>query len=201
MKARRNNKKIFKLNIVPNLFSIEESNNINDNFLKVLISDFPELENDIKYLINSFYDAKLYGSLINVKEINFLKIFNIFSNLTKDKNDFKYLVYQSDIKKLFSILNQCYLLNLKYDIVITNPPYMTHRNMDRKLVDYLKLNYSHYMMDFLAAFTKKCLGLTKVSGFTSLVTTHSWMFSSAYSDFRKGFPSPWVAPTRVTRIL
>ena len=46
---------------------------------------------DLNYIIDDFKDAKEYGSIINVKRINFNKIFNILSNfkLTTDLNRFK----------------------------------------------------------------------------------------------------------------
>lgn len=43
----------------------------------------------------------------------------------------------------------------KYDVVVTNPPYMGSSGMSTKLINYLKANYSTTKTDLFAAFIEK----------------------------------------------
>ena len=67
MKSRSYVRDFFKLNIHPSVFPIEESNNISNDFCKLLYDNY-ENNNEISYLINLFKDAKIYGSILNVKK-------------------------------------------------------------------------------------------------------------------------------------
>ena len=139
---------------------------------------------DLNYIIDDFKDAKEYGSIINVKRINFNKIFNILSNfkLTTDLNRFK---YQNEIRLFESILNQSIILSQKYYITITNPPYMGNKGMDSKLNNYLKINFKNTKKDLSTVFMEKSFEFTKKIGFISMINIPVWMFISSYEELRK----------------
>ncbi len=77
------------------------------------------------------------------------------------------------------------IMRRKYDCVFTNPPYMTRKNMQEPLSDFLEANYSEAKGDFYTAFIKRCLELTKDFGRFGLLTVHSFMFVSSYEKLRE----------------
>ena len=145
------------------------------------------IKKDVKELVEKFHDAKEYGSIIGLELIDSNSIFN---NIIKIKNtkysDFKSIKYQKEVvKTLYPILKQSIILSNKYDIVITNPPYMGGRGMNKKLYSYLKTNYPDSKKDLFAVFIEKCFELSAKNGFISMITMQSWMFLSSFEDLRR----------------
>ncbi len=76
------------------------------------------------------------------------------------------------------------LLSQKYDVVVTNPPYMGSSGMGGKLSQYVKDYYPDSKSDLFAAFIEKCGELLKPRGYQAMVTQHAWMFLSSYEKLR-----------------
>lgn len=76
------------------------------------------------------------------------------------------------------------LLSQKYDVVITNPPYMGASGMNAKLSDYVKENYPDSKSDLFAVFIEKCLQMAKKHFYTAMITQHAWMFLGSYEKLR-----------------
>lgn len=76
------------------------------------------------------------------------------------------------------------LLAQKYDIVVTNPPYMGSSGMGAKMSDFVKNNYPDSKNDLFAVFIEKCGELLKSTGYQAMITQHSWMFLSSYEKLR-----------------
>ena len=183
MKAREYHRRILTKGILPLLFSIEESNSISEEFIDELISQDKNNEKELKYVYNAFVDAKEFGSILYVKNINYNKINELLNTfeLNSNLNKFK---YQNDIKLFKNILNQLKILSKKYDVVITNPPYMGNNGMNPNLKKYIQTNYPLTKTDLFAVFLEKGLGMIKEYGFNCMVTMQSWMFLSSFEKFR-----------------
>ena len=184
MKARKYNRRILTKNISPLLCSIEETNSISEEFINELISQDKTIENDLKYLHNSFNNAKEYGSILDIKNINFKDIINIITSFELNKNNLIKFKYQNEIQLLKIILNQAKILSQNYDVVITNPPYMGNSGMNSNLKDYLKNNYSNSKSDLFAVFIEKCHNFSKTYGFVAMITQQSFMFLSTFEKLR-----------------
>ena len=76
------------------------------------------------------------------------------------------------------------LLAQKYDVVVTNPPYMGSSGMSAKMSDYVKNNYPDSKHDLFAVFIEKCGELLKATGYQAMITQHAWMFLSSYEKLR-----------------
>ena len=100
------------------------------------------------------------------------------NNLTKFK-------YSNEISLFKNIVNQAKILSKKYDVVVTNPPYMGNNGMNSNLKDYIKSNYPLTKTDLFAVFLEKGLEMAKKRGFNCMVTMQSWMFLSSFGKFRK----------------
>lgn len=120
-----------------------------------------------------YAEGQEYGSLLNVntlepkpQEPEEIDLFNI--NREKDVNtwNFKRLLHQ------------------KYDVVVTNPPYMGSSGMNTKLADYVKTNYPDSKSDLFAVFIERCVQMTKPNGYTAMITQHAFMFLSSYEKLR-----------------
>ena len=76
------------------------------------------------------------------------------------------------------------LLDRKYAVVVTNPPYMGSKNMSSSLKLYIDTYYPLGKPDIYASFILRCLELCSMNGRIAMVTQQSWMFSSGFEKLR-----------------
>lgn len=76
------------------------------------------------------------------------------------------------------------VLERRYDVVFTNPPYVSARKMNAEISGFLKANYKNAKGDLYAAFIQRCLELASDSGVVGMLTMHSFMFISSYEKLR-----------------
>ncbi len=76
------------------------------------------------------------------------------------------------------------LLDHKYAVVVTNPPYMRNGSMDTTLKSYLQQNYSSGKSDLFAAFVLRCAQLCQQDGRVAMVTMESWLFLRSFTELR-----------------
>ncbi len=130
LKAREYDKNIFNKEIVwkLNIMSIQESNLISD----VLLDNIQSENNKeyAKYLIDTFKNAKEIGSLLILNNNN-------YTNLKQELIDDNTIFGIELRKKLLPIIQIANILMNKYDIVVTNPPYMNNSVMSVHLKDYI----------------------------------------------------------------
>ncbi len=77
------------------------------------------------------------------------------------------------------------LLAQRYDVVVTNPPYMSRRNMNKELANLVSDEFPKGKGDLYAAFILRCLELTEEQGYVGMLTMHSFMFISSYEKLRQ----------------
>jgi hypothetical protein len=82
-------------------------------------------------------------------------------------------------------LNFLRLAQRRYDVVATNPPYMSRRNMSDIMARHLDDDYTESKGDLYAAFIARCVELTDPLGQTAMVTQQSFMFISSYEKMRQ----------------
>ena len=184
MKARKYNRRILTKGISPLLCSIEETNSISKEFIEELISQDKTNEKDWNYLYNIFKNAKEYGSILDIKNINFDELFNDICTYESNKNNLNQYKYQNEIQLMKNIIQQSKLLVKNYDIVATNPPYMGNSGMNPNLKDYLKKNYPNSKSDLFAVFIEKCHDFCNEKGFVAMITQQSFMFLSTFEKLR-----------------
>lgn len=181
MKARSYDPNIFNRKLKPNISAIIETAGMDESCLEGYGNGMAPMEkslayNDMKYLISLFKDARTYGSLIKVRELDFKRI-NAFINARSIN------LYSDDdsVKKIVAVAS---ILSQKYDAVITNPPYLGSSNMDAKLSKYVKDCYSNSKSDLFACFIDRCMSMAADNSFTSMITQHSFMFLSSFEELR-----------------
>lgn len=183
MKARSYNRRILNKETKFNLVEIREPIASLKPELEQYLDKYTEL---VHYLVNVFQDAKEFGSILNldctVEQLNNLKD---KLNELKENSINKDLVTQSEISELNDLLKplvkQAKLSVQKYDVVITNPPYMVP---SPKQKSYVQKNYPDSKSDLFAVFIEKCNFLTKKNAYQAMITMHSWMFLSSFEKLR-----------------
>lgn len=76
------------------------------------------------------------------------------------------------------------IMRQKYDVVFTNPPYMTARNMNPVLKSYLQKGYPAAKTDLYAAFIQRCAEWLVDGGRMGMIAQQSFMFISSYEKLR-----------------
>jgi len=76
------------------------------------------------------------------------------------------------------------IVSSQYDVVATNPPYLSARKMNKRLAELLKDQYPEGKSDLYAAFILRCQELARQDGFIGMLTMHSFMFISSYENMR-----------------
>ena len=177
MKARSYDRRFFSREVTFNLIGFEESNGLalfhntslhNENAVNV------ELEN----LYDQFFDARIYGSILKLEFINVELIEEAIKQLRNSRIEDiivqGYLNFEVPI--IEELLEQYRLLMMKYDIVVTNPPYMGSKGMDSTLKEYVNKYYPDFKADLFAVFMDVSTYLTKRNGYYGMINQHSWMF-------------------------
>lgn len=77
------------------------------------------------------------------------------------------------------------LLAQKYDVVVTNPPYMGASGMSAKLSEFVKKNYPDSKSDLFAVFIERCGKMVKSNGYQAMITQPSFLFLSSFEKLRK----------------
>ncbi|MGL5949975.1 MAG: Eco57I restriction-modification methylase domain-containing protein, partial [Cetobacterium sp.] len=73
----------------------------------------------------------------------------------------------------------------KFDVVITNPPYMGGKGYTDTLKKYVEKNYKDSKADLFAVFMEQCSDFTKKERYTAMIVMQSWMFLSSFEELRK----------------
>lgn len=178
LKAREYDKNIFNKEIVRNLniMSIQESNSIDKSSLYFLNNE--ELKDKLTYVINTFENAKEIGSLLLVDAYDYL---SLVYKIREDNNLFN----SSMMDKLESLLKVAYILQKKYDVVVTNPPYMNNSVMSIILKTYIQKNYSDVKSDMFSSFILRNSKFGTNESYLGFMTPYVWMFISSYEKLRE----------------
>lgn len=76
------------------------------------------------------------------------------------------------------------VLEKRYDVVFTNPPYMSNRNMNSSMREFLKRHYKKSKGDLYSAFIERGAELMASDGRLAMITQQSFMFISSFEDLR-----------------
>lgn len=191
MKARQYNRRILNGETTCQVYAIQESNNINRTHLKYLGAGMDDLEVNtarvqVEGLLDTLRDAKEYGSILKVESYNwellrrFVSAADAGDQVTLDSAGLEVTVAQ-----LLTLIDIAETIAQKYDVVVTNPPYMAISNGDARLNEYVKKNYPDSKADLFAVFIECCSAMTEQNRYQAMITQHSWMFLSSFEKPRK----------------
>lgn len=183
MKARSYDRRILTRDIKPNVYSIKESNFLTDSWQK--ISDDEKFREIFQTVVDTFIDAKEYGSILNVSNADYDYALSVIDDFEQSVPvDFEAQILRGKADDIRALVNQAKLLSQKYDVVVTNPPYMPVSNSSASLQNFVKKNYPDSKTDMFAVFIERVAQLTKPNRYSAMITMHSWMFLSSYEKLR-----------------
>ena len=181
----------FKLNTL----IIEESNSLSERVKKRIKTNNL---NNLNKIIQEFEDAKEYGSILKLESID-KEILEREFNLLKESfnnNEQETLIFNEDemiidineeLELIENLIKQHTVMTDKFDITVTNPPYMGNSRMNGILKEYIDKNYSDVKSDLFAVFFIKCGEITKKKGYLAFMSPFVWMFIKSYEELRKIF--------------
>lgn len=181
MKARRYDRRFFSHTTQPHVYAIEESNRIEKPDVEYFCNGKLELKDAMHTILTQLYDAKEYGSILTITPQDWDALYARFDEVADESSFHR----ESIRKKLLPLVRVAQTLAQKYDVVVTNPPYMGASNMNPKLNEFIKQNYTDYKSDFFSAFIVKCSSMAKPEGYGGLFTPYVWMFIQSYEKLRQ----------------
>lgn len=165
----------------PHVYAIEESNRIEKPDVEYFCNGKPELKDAMHTILTQLYDAKEYGSILTITPQDWDALYARFDEVTDESSFHR----ESIRKKLLPLVQVAQTLAQKYDVVVTNPPYMGASNMNSDLSEYVKKYYPDSKSDLFAVFIEVCSRMAKQNGYQAMITQHAWMFLSSFEKLRE----------------
>lgn len=186
MKARQYNRRILNGGVRPNLYAIGDSAAMTGEVLDFIANGSQKLRAGLQSVADDLADAKEYGSIIDVSPVDFDALLARFEEIRAgDYNDlFEAASRQFALNTVLPLVRQAQVMAQKYDVVVTNPPYMGASGMSEKLSGYVKTYYPDSKSDLFAVFIERCGQMTKMNGYQAMITQHAWMFLSSFEKLR-----------------
>lgn len=131
-------------------------------------------------LFDAQAEADLDASHYAMLEVQLVQALNFFRQQAAEQGENKRFFVDEAAKSL-RVLD---LFMQRYDVVVTNPPYLSRRKMNDTLAKFLDEHYPEGKGDLFAAFIQRCLELTEETGYVGMLTMHSFMFISSYQALR-----------------
>lgn len=181
MKARSYDRRILTRNIKPNVYSIKESNFLADSWQK--ISDDEKFREIFQTVVDTFIDAKEYGSILNVSDADYDYALSVIDDFEQSVPvDFEAQILRGKTDDICALVNQAKLMAKKYTAVVTNPPYMN--KFDAKLKKYIADNFAEYKGDLFSVFMYHNFSFCTPDGYSAFMTPLVWMFIKTYEPLR-----------------
>lgn len=186
MKGCHYDSRFLRRHLKPHVYAIQESGELTTDALGRL----GKQESTARALLDGFKNAKEYGSILQPKvtlaELDALQEQLREVDGASDMGSLTdQLVAGRIVNVLYPLIEQAWMLVQKYDVVVTNPPYMGASNMNPRLNDFIKNHYPDYKSDFFSAFIVRGSEMTKLEGYCGYFTPYVWMFIQSYEKLRE----------------
>ncbi|WP_367295972.1 BREX-1 system adenine-specific DNA-methyltransferase PglX [Levilactobacillus yonginensis] len=182
MKARQFNRRALTQIKGLRLYDIPGTDDLKPSEFNILEEQLSEKSVDIlSKLLADFKFGNELGSLIleDIETLTTLR--KELNQLNQNQLSFELIPL---IDKVNAILDCAELLSRKYQVVITNPPYMGSSRMGEHLSKFAKKNYPNSKSDLFAMFMERWNKALVSGGYNAMVTMQSWMFLSSFEKMR-----------------
>ena len=175
MKACEHDRRFLRRGVQPHVCAVAEWNgNPNDS---PAWSDGQR--RTARMLRETFKDAKEYGSILSIPKPLADALDALGENPFGGET-----ALGVDAENLQRLAAQAKIMARKYDVVVTNPPYMGSSGMGARLAEFVKKQYPDSKSDLFAVFMERGREYTKIGGYCCMVTMQSWMFLSSFEKLR-----------------
>ena len=205
MKGREYDRRFFTRGISPNVTYTEESYLLFDNESKKILKKSKKINMDElrtnfyfdgitiddkqnqvgEYLIRIFEDAGETGSLIKVENFDY-DSFDKYLDECRERytGSLTGEIWKENVYSLMKqIVKTAKILNNKYHVVCTNPPYLNKYNL--KLKKFVEGNYKDYKGDLFSVFMVRVFDFLVEDGYSGWMTPNVWMFIKTYEELRR----------------
>ena len=183
MKARQYDRRFFSRGIQPHVYAIVESNHVDKFAVDYFCNGDAKLTAAMDTIISELHDAKEYGSILTVTPQDWSALYDRFAEIMEDIN----MSRETALRELLPLVQVAEALAQKYDVVVTNPPYMSSSGMNNRLGKYVKKHFPNTKSDMYAIFIEALSKMQKVNALLSMITMQTWMFIGSYEKFRINF--------------
>lgn len=186
MKARTLNNRFFRQEYytLPRVYEIQDSLEMQALDYKTLmkqLNEFSDVEiSTVSELVSTFENGKTIGSLIKVPKLDYTYIESVIEKL--ENNEVPTMFGSRFVELLKILLNQAKILSEKYDVMITNPPYIGISSMEATVKEYASKNYPNSKTDMFAMFMET--SFVKPNGFIAMINMHGWMSLLSFEKLR-----------------
>lgn len=132
-----------------------------------------------RMLRETFKDAKEYGSILSIPKPLADALDELGENPFGGET-----ALGVDAENLQRLAAQAKIMARKYDVVVTNPPYMGSSGMGARLAEFVKKQYPDSKSDLFAVFMERGREYAKANGYLAMITQHAWMFLSSFEKLR-----------------
>jgi hypothetical protein len=189
LKAAEYDDSILKSGIMPHISSFPEPSNFHSEEIQHFLgNDGYEYIAELKDALHELNQGKNIGSALKLelseKGTEFIN--NRVDEWIENENTASLnLESQSIWNRVKPFLEVLKLMTRKYTSVVANPPYMSQKNMNAGLKNYVNKHYPLTKSDLFAVFMEVCLGFNSKNGLMGMINQHSWMFLSSYEKLRE----------------
>ena len=183
MKARQYDRRFFSRGIQPHVYAIQESNGLDRHCIEFFADGRNNLKLAIDTLVGELHDAKEYGSILTMAQIDFDALYARLREINEELSPSVYSI--STVESLMPLVNVAEVLSNKYHVVVTNPPYMGNKSMSVALSEYVKSHYSDSKSDMFAVFIERCSQFTRQNGYFSMITQPSLLTLLSFEKLRR----------------
>lgn len=181
MKARQYDRRFFSRGIQPHVYAIVESNHVDKFAVDYFCNGDAKLTAAMDTIVKELHDAKEYGSILTVTSQDWSVLYDRFAEITEDIN----MSRETALRELLPLVQVAEALAQKYDVVVTNPPYMGSNNMGITLSSFVKTNYPNSKSDMSTVFMELCQHRCKCNGMYAMINIPVWMTQSSFSALRR----------------
>ena len=137
------------------------------------------------WLHDTFKDAPILGSLVNPVKTDAVQWDQLSSALEQaltrgqGEDQHEVVVVAQGLAKAATLLGG------RYELVITNVPYLARRKQNVQLKKFCEKYYSTAKNDLATVFLDRCLEFCVDGGTCSIVLPQNWLFLTSYKKFRE----------------
>ena len=184
MKARKYNRRIISADTSPHIMAMQDSVGISDELIKYVSKNDKSIQNDLVTLRTVFANAKEYGSIISVPKIDYRSLYMRIGEIkdTFAENFMDMSLQAEALDKIPPLIKQAEILSGKYNVVVTNPPYLNRYSSELK--SFVCAHYEAYKGDLFSVFMFRNFAFCKSGGYSGLMTPNVWMFIKTYENLR-----------------
>ena len=176
MKARQYDRRFFTRGLQPHVYAIPEWDEETRKGWSA----------ELRNLCNLLRDGKEFGSIIAMPEMEWNALRMEVELMADMQGQISFdSVSEATRQKLRGLIAVGQAMAQKYDVVVTNPPYMGSGGMGAKLLQHVKDYYPDSKSDLFAVFIERCREMMRPKAYQAMITQHAWMFLASFEKLRK----------------